>query len=214
MAQPLPLQRFDYDIPSQERAEWPRLAAVTAAGDRRTRVSEIPGGGHTTKVMPERGTGTHGSGGDRTGPADTRRIVGVIVTYSWRPEGQLFTVREGKNYIGADRVSSEPDHQLCHILIPNDTKMSAEHALILCRHGRYDIIDQKSSNGTFLGEELVPLQGAELPNYAEIRTGATVWSFIKIEPPAGTATRAAPQPSAEEPQEPPTPTDRRPSKVL
>jgi hypothetical protein len=213
MAQPLPLQRFDYDTPRQDPAERSRLASVTASSDRRTRVGDIPGsGGHTTKVMPERGTGAPGSSGDRTGSADTRRIVGVIVTYSWRPEGQLFTVREGKNYIGADRVSSEPDHQLCHILIPNDTKMSAEHALILCRHGRYDIIDQKSSNGTFLGEELVPLQGAELPNYAEIRTGSTIWSFIKIEPPAGTATRAAPQPS--EPQEPPTPTDRRPSKVL
>jgi pSer/pThr/pTyr-binding forkhead associated (FHA) protein len=84
---------------------------------------------------------------------------------------------------------------LCPILIPNDPKMSAEHALILYRHGRYEIVDEKSSNGTFLGDELVPLKGTELPNYAQIRTGSTIWTFIKIEP----GPRPTPGPEPEPP---------------
>jgi pSer/pThr/pTyr-binding forkhead associated (FHA) protein len=105
-----------------------------------------------------------------------------MITYTWQPAGQLFLIREGKNFIGAGRVSSDASHRICDILIANDAKLSAEHALILCRHGRYDIVDQESSNGTFLSGELVPLQGIELPNYAEIQTGSTVWTFIKITP--------------------------------
>ncbi|MGH8472136.1 MAG: FHA domain-containing protein, partial [Gammaproteobacteria bacterium] len=118
-----------------------------------------------------------GTGG-QAGAEDTRRILGVLVTYTWRPEGQLFTVREGKNFIGAGDISSETSHRRCEILIETDSMLSSEHALILCRHGRYDLIDQKSSNGTFLDGDLVPIAGTTLQNYAEIRTGSTVWTFV------------------------------------
>lgn len=62
--------------------------------------------------------------------------------------------------------------------------MSSEHALILCRHGMFEIIDQTSANGTFLnGEMLIANQSTKLPNCAEIKTGDTLWTFFKIEAP-------------------------------
>ena len=113
---------------------------------------------------------------------DTRRIVGVLVTYTWRREGELFPVRAGKNFVGRGQVSSEPHLRDCDIQVPQDGEMSEEHALILCRQGGYEILDQATSNGTFLnGQALKANLGTDLPNYATIKTGATLWTFIRIE---------------------------------
>jgi pSer/pThr/pTyr-binding forkhead associated (FHA) protein len=134
-----------------------------------------------TKVMPSAKL-TKLSGHISEG--DTRRIVGVLITYTWRPEGQLFPVREGKNFIGRGSISSEAFNRSCDVQVPEDERMSGEHTLILCRHGLYEIIDQASSNGTFLnGEMLMANTSAKIPNYAKIQTGATVWTFIQIEAP-------------------------------
>jgi len=191
----------DTDKRSKERTAVikPFAAPLQAASDdRKTKASDAPAGvRRETRVMP---SGWVPSSGTQSGERDTRRIMGILITYTWRPEGQLFPIREGKNFIGAGNVSSEATHRQCEICIPNDPKLSAEHALILCRHGRYDIVDQKSSNGTFLKDELVPLQGIELPNYAEISTGNTVWTFIKINPPASEMAPPPPNPRYEEPK--------------
>jgi pSer/pThr/pTyr-binding forkhead associated (FHA) protein len=123
----------------------------------------------------------------------------MLVTYTWRPEGEYFPVREGKTFIGNGDVSSEAFHRRCDVHLPHDETMSAEHALILCRQGNYEILDQISSNGTFLGGQMLKAnQGTELPNYAQIKTGSTLWIFIMVNPPANETvqpgTRAA-QPS-------------------
>ncbi len=104
-----------------------------------------------------------------------RRMVGVVVTYSWRAEGQLFAVYEGRNYIGQD---SE-----CEVRLLTDQTMSGKHAAIFFRSKAFIITDEKSMNGTFVNEVEAPLTGMPLVNYDEIRTGATVWKFIVIEPP-------------------------------
>jgi hypothetical protein len=118
------------------------------------------------------------------GEGDTRLIVGVLITYTWRPEGQLFPVREGKNFIGSGEINSEAFHRSSDVQISQDRRMSSEHALILCRHGRYEIIDQMSSNGTFLnGEMLRANHSTEIPNYAKIQAGSTIFTFIQIEAP-------------------------------
>ena len=44
-----------------------------------------------------------------------RRIVGVLVTYSWHREGQIFPVREGRNFLGGDPS--------CDIAIDADTHL-------------------------------------------------------------------------------------------
>lgn len=161
--------------------------------DRSTKIGPGASAGvrRETKAMPS--APSPAAGGQR-GEIDTRCIVGVLITYTWRPEGQLFAVREGKNFIGAGKVGSEPGERLCDILIDNDPRLSSEHALILCRHGRYDIIDQRSSNGTFLEGDLIPIQGTELPNYAELQTGSTSWTFIKIMAPEKSIARPVTSP--------------------
>ncbi|MGH8532877.1 MAG: FHA domain-containing protein [Gammaproteobacteria bacterium] len=120
--------------------------------------------------------------------------MGFLVTYNWRTEGQYFPVRLGKNYIGAGHVSSEVDHPKCQILIETDQMLSAEHALILCRggvHGTFELIDQKSSNGTFLNDKPVPISGTALPNYGLIRTGSTDWIFVMVEPEGASGTTSS-----------------------
>jgi hypothetical protein len=139
------------------------------------------GGRQVTKVMTP-AVESHASG--YVGEGETRRIMGALVTYTWHPAGQLFVVREGKTFIGSGDISSEAFHRSCDVHIPEDRRMSGEHALILCRHGTYEIIDQTSSNGTFLdGTMLKANASTPMLNYAKIQTGATVWTFIYIEAP-------------------------------
>jgi hypothetical protein len=181
-------------------------ALVVVAGGRSTRIGEASGqDSRETRVMrapsPQRS-----SGGGAPQGSDTRKVVGFVITYTWRREGEYFPVREGKNYIGGGQVSSEADHPECDILIRTDPKMSSEHALLLCRHQRYDLIDQQSSNGTFVGGTMIPIQGIELENYAEITTGSTVWTFVKVEPPAVSPAPPEPQPRPA----PPTPSPDKP----
>jgi hypothetical protein len=172
-----------------------RFRVVGASGDRGTRVGEVfkDSERRDTKVMPSKSSGL----GGHVGAGEMRRIVGVLITYTWHPEGELFPVREGKNFIGSGQVSSDPSHPDCYPKIEQDVRMSSEHALILCRHGKYEIIDQTSSNGTFLNDEmLMSNKATELSDYAEIKTGNTLWTFIKIKPP-GTYTSVLP---AKEPE--------------
>jgi pSer/pThr/pTyr-binding forkhead associated (FHA) protein len=115
---------------------------------------------------------------------ETRRITGILVTYTWRQEGEIFPIREDKNFIGSGDVSSEASPRSCDVQIPHDKRMSSEHALILSRQGNCEILDQMSSNGTFLdGQLLNANQGTDLRNYAEIMTGSTLWTFIKTKQP-------------------------------
>lgn len=135
-----------------------------------------------------------------TGQPDTRKIVGVLITYTWRPEGHLCPIREGKNYIGRGEETPDADHPEVNVSVPEDNRMSNPvHALILCRHGRYELIDKESSNGTFLnGEILQSNVGVDLPDNAEILTGATVWSFVHVQPPDSTGTRPERKPAGED----------------
>jgi pSer/pThr/pTyr-binding forkhead associated (FHA) protein len=130
------------------------------------------------------------------GAGETRRITGILVTYTWQGAGEIFPIREGKNFIGSGEISSEAEHRSCDVQVPQDNTMSAEHTLILCRQGNYEIIDQISSNGTFLnGQMLKANLGTDLPNYAEIKTGSTLWTFIQINPPAGETVQPAARPA-------------------
>ena len=150
----------------------------------RTRIGPVPQSpsepDRQTRATP--GSVEHGGHG---GAGETHRITGILVTYTWRPEGEVHVIREGKNFIGSGDVSSETPHRSCDIQVRQDPTMSAEHALILCRQGNYEILDQISTNGTFLaGQMLKANLGTHLPNYAEIKTGSTLWTFIKVTPPA------------------------------
>jgi pSer/pThr/pTyr-binding forkhead associated (FHA) protein len=150
-----------------------------------------------TKTMPVSSGPT--SIGGFMGKEDTRKIVGILISFTWQPQGQLFPIREGKNFVGSDKVYSDASHQDCDIQIKEDERMSGEHALILCRGGVYEIIDQTSSNGTFLNGDMLPAnQSQKLENYSEIKAGSTLFIFIKIAPPKGAEERVSPPPTRKE----------------
>jgi hypothetical protein len=69
-----------------------------------------------------------------------RKIVGVLVTYSWSDQGQIFPVCEGRNRIGSD-----PDQ--CDIVIPQDETLSAINSHIIFRKN-FTIGDEVSMGGT------------------------------------------------------------------
>ena len=131
-----------------------------------------------TIVLPQDGVDAPASGKQVN---DYRKIVGVLVSYSWIPSGQIYPIREGKNYITSGNGDSMPSDQTYNIQVPQDQRMSRVHALILYRAGKYEIIDQESSNGTFINGEILPSNlSVELNNNDEIKTGSTLWTFIKI----------------------------------
>lgn len=118
-------------------------------------------------------------------PYDNRKIVGVLASYTWRAEGELFPVREGRTHIGAGSIKQDTEHRQVEVCCPSDKLMSEDHAEILRQAGRFYIRDLSSTNGTFLNgstDPILPETAVELPNNAEIRTGKTVFTFMKIEP--------------------------------
>jgi hypothetical protein len=108
-----------------------------------------------------------------TPKAAERRVIGVLITYSWSPEGQVFPIREGRNLIGrGDR---------CNIRVPEDPAMSDENTHITFRQN-FVIGDMVSMSGTDLNGEPVEEQFKSLGNYARIRTGSTNWIFVIVDP--------------------------------
>jgi hypothetical protein len=108
-----------------------------------------------------------------------RKIVGVLVTYSWSDQGQIFPVLEGRNRIGSDPIQ-------CDIAVPQDDTLSAVNSHIVFRKN-FTIGDDVSMGGTDMDGEPVETAFVPLRNYARIRTGSTHWTFIAIEPPAAEA---------------------------
>ncbi|GHV20935.1 peptide-binding protein [Spirochaetia bacterium] len=109
------------------------------------------------------------SGGEA--PTSGKKIVGLLVTYSVNPNGQVFNILEGKNFIGRDMPVD--------ICIP-DREMSGKHLSILYRgaDGKFKFKDEQSSNGTFLNGVLT--DEGELSTFDVIKIGATQLVFIAI----------------------------------
>ncbi len=105
-----------------------------------------------------------------------RKIVGVLITYSWQESGQVFPVLEGRNLIGKD-----PDQ--CDICIPQDATLSAVNSFITYRR-HFLIGDKVSMSGTDVDGEPIEQEFVPLRNYAKIRTGSTYWTFVCIQPPS------------------------------
>jgi len=135
---------------------------------------EEPAAGEAASPVPEVDKSRTVFGGDGTPP---RRVVGVLVTYTWSPEGELFPVREGSNLLGSALE--------CEARITMDPRMSGRHASIVYRPGGFWIDDENSMNGTFVDGMLVE-EKRRLPDSAVIRTGGTTWRFTALEPPPET----------------------------
>ncbi|MCC8400483.1 FHA domain-containing protein [Paraburkholderia sp. MMS20-SJTN17] len=127
-----------------------------------------------------------------------RKITGVLVTFTWERQGDLFVLYEGRNVIGKGTVESE-NGRPCDVLLPIDATMSNEHALILCRAGRYELFDNRSTNGTYADDQFVESAGVMLRDGARIKTGDTVWLFRQID--SGDAPAHPGHERGEEPQQ-------------
>lgn len=100
-----------------------------------------------------------------------RKIVGVLITYSWRPDGQMFPVREGRNLIGRGGE--------CEIQIPEDHTLSNVNTHITFRKS-FTVGDMVSMSGTDINGVPIEEQFIPLENGAKLRTGSTHWTFLVI----------------------------------
>ncbi|SIT43345.1 conserved hypothetical protein [Paraburkholderia ribeironis] len=143
----------------------------------------VPGGTSSDASATRQDSGydspSHGSSAS-TRRSSRRKITGVLVTFTWEHQGDLFVLYEGRNVIGTGTVESEGGRP-CDVLLTVDATMSNEHAVILCRAGRHELFDSRSTNGTYADDQFVESAGVMLRDGARIKTGETVWLFRKIE---------------------------------
>ena len=125
-------------------------------------------------------------GSDQAAPSvvQGRKVVAILVTYSWSPEGQVFPVREGRNFIGRDKD--------CEICVPEDQTMSGRNSHITYRQN-FVVGDMVSMTGTDLNGTPIEEQFHALGNYATIRAGSTYFTFIVIKPQSGEESAQVPQ---------------------
>jgi RNA polymerase subunit RPABC4/transcription elongation factor Spt4 len=103
-------------------------------------------------------------------PLSGRKLVGWLVTFTLNANGQDFRLYEGKTTIGAGKK--------CDIVI-NDAEISAHHATILYRNGKFKIKDEFTTNGTFVNGEMIDDVGS-MEDKSEIKMGRTIFLFRMI----------------------------------
>lgn len=159
-----------------------------------TRVNDDFGGGETQATMDWGGGETaptetmqhfDGDGGrtvirvigdnNEPNPDGGRRVVGVLVSYSANPAGEVYKVYEGRTIIGRDRT--------CDLPFPKDSHMSSKHFLIqyVEAKGAFKAKDQGSSNGSYVnGQVYVMDESIDLKTNDVIVLGGTKFVFLAI----------------------------------
>lgn len=110
-----------------------------------------------------------------TGVGGNRKLVGLLVSYSSNPCGEVYKVYEGRTTIGRDRT--------CDIPFPNDQHMSSKHLLIqyVEAKGTFKAKDMGSSNGSNVnGNIYVMDETFDLETNDKIVLGGTVLTFLTI----------------------------------
>ena len=98
-----------------------------------------------------------------------RKLMGWLVTFTWKQEGEDFKLFEGRNILGS---SSEADIKV------TDSAVSGKHCMILFRSGKIKIKDELSTNGTFInGAEI---EESEIKDGDIIRLGTTELKFRSV----------------------------------
>ena len=101
-----------------------------------------------------------------------RRLVGLLVSYTTNPLGEVYKIYEGRNIIGR---SADVD-------IPvNDHNVSGQHLLILFREAEnvFWANDQNSSNGTYINGQFTS-DRMRLETNDIIVVGSTEFVFLAI----------------------------------
>lgn len=130
-----------------------------------------PAGGATVI----RHVGRHATG--ETSLGENRHLVGLLVSYSAIPTGEVYKVYEGRTTIGRDRT--------CDIPFPNDSHMSAKHLLIQYVEAkgafRAQEYDKGSANGSYVNGQVYVLGDViDLKDKDVIVIGGTKFVFLTI----------------------------------
>ncbi|MBE2218591.1 MAG: FHA domain-containing protein [Ignavibacteria bacterium] len=133
------------------------ITSTFSSDSSKTKVMMDPVKGKKTVIVG--GDSDTGGGGKLT---QARKIVGWLVTFSNKPEGDDFRLFEGRNQLSS---SSDTDITI------NDPAVSSPHCMILYRAGKLLIKDELSTNGTFLNGEII--EEAELKDNDVIKVGTT-----------------------------------------
>ena len=174
---PVPLTPSKASEPPEPETPQPRWSESKVREERAERRRTVFAGTPVAQDSPAANSSAYTSGQRRPATASVdpaRRIVGVLITYSWHEQGQIFPVLEGRNLIGKD-----PDQ--CDISIPQDATLSAVNSFITFRRN-FIIGDRVSMSGTDVDGEPIETEFVPLHNYAKIRTGSTHWTFVAIQP--------------------------------
>jgi pSer/pThr/pTyr-binding forkhead associated (FHA) protein len=132
------------------------ITSTFSSDPSKTKVMTDSNKGKKTVIVGPEGT----DGSQSASPA--RKIIGWLVSFSIRKEGEDFRLYEGRNLL-----SSSPDSDI----VVNDPAVSTPHCMILYRTGKLLIKDELSTNGTFLNGELI--EEAELKDNDIIKVGTT-----------------------------------------
>jgi pSer/pThr/pTyr-binding forkhead associated (FHA) protein len=98
-----------------------------------------------------------------------RKIIGWLVSFTLKKEGEDFRVYEGRNLLSGD---SKDD------IFINDPSISSPHCMLLYRGGKIILRDEMSTNGTIVnGEEISEI---ELKDGDLIKIGRTELKFRTI----------------------------------
>lgn len=115
---------------------------------------------------------------DRSGTDGTvigKKLVGLLISYSANPAGEVYKVYEGRTTIGRSSA--------CDLSFPKDQHMSGKHLLIqyVEAKGAFRAQDQGSSNGSFVNGQVYMLGDVvDLKTSDMVVLGGTKFLFIAI----------------------------------
>jgi FHA domain len=95
-------------------------------------------------------------------------VVGWLVAMNGGQKGQDFRIRDGQNILGS---AVDADVQL------NDPTVSAKHASLRYKEGKFYLVDLDSSNGTYLNDGATSIAREELKDNDTLRIGEMVLKF-------------------------------------
>ena len=136
-------------------------------------------GADYAKTRVESDVPREGQAGTATAAAPARRtvlisekrkppVVGWFVALTGEQKGEDFRIRDGQNILG-----SAPE---CDIVIRDNT-VSAKHASLRYKDGKFILSDLDSSNGTFLNDRSEAIAREEVKDSDFIRLGEVSLKF-------------------------------------
>lgn len=98
-------------------------------------------------------------------------VVGWFVALDGQHKGEDFRLREGQNTVGSDAS--------CDILL-SDSTISAKHASLRYKEGKFVLTDLDSTNGSYLNDRADPIAREELNDNDIVRLGDVRLKFKSL----------------------------------